>query len=187
MIKSFSINARSSHMKKEDLGKLMKEASFLTGDFTLSSGKKSKYYFDKYLFETRPQILAPLIKEIAKLLPPLSSFDRIAGPELGAVALAAALSLETKKPFIIVRKGEKGYGTSKIIEGKIESGEKVVLVEDILTSGRQAIVAADKLKSSGIEVLLIIGVIDREEGAKEAMGSAGYKYKAVFTKTELGI
>ncbi|MFC1559809.1 orotate phosphoribosyltransferase [Candidatus Margulisiibacteriota bacterium] len=174
-------------MTKKELAKLVKEASFLTGDFTLSSGKKSKYYFDKYLFETRPEILAPLTKEMAAMLPPLDSFNRIAGPELGAIALATALSLEIKKPFIIVRKGEKGYGTGKIVEGEVSKGEKLVLVEDIMTSGKQAIAAADKLKHSGIEVILILGVIDREEGAREAALAAGYKFKSVFTKTELGI
>jgi orotate phosphoribosyltransferase len=174
-------------MSNKDLGKMIQEASFLTGDFILSSGKKSKYYFDKYLFETRPEILDPLIKEMVTMLPPLDSFNRIAGPELGAVALATALSLEIKKPFIIVRKTEKVYGTGKIVEGEVSKGEKIVLVEDILTSGKQAIIAADKLKHSGIEVILILGVIDREEGAKEAIEAAGYKYKAVFTKSELGI
>jgi len=173
-------------MTKDKLGQQIKKASFLTGDFTLSSGKKSKYYFDKYLFETKPEILSALTKEIAKLLPPLRSFDRIAGPELGAIALAAALSIEIKKPFIIVRKTEKDYGTAKLVEGEVNKGEKVVLIEDILTSGKQAIVAADKLKQLGIEVIMILGVIDREEGASEAIRSAGYKYKSVFTKTELG-
>lgn len=174
-------------MTKEELGKLIKEAAYLTGDFTLRSGRKSKYYFDKYLFETRPDILAPLTKEIVKLLPPLNSFDRIAGPELGAVALATALSLEIKKPFIIVRKGEKDYGTSKLVEGEIKKGERIVMVEDILTTAGAAIMAADKLKHSGIDVALIIGVLDREEGAKENIEKAGYQLKTVFTKTMLGI
>jgi orotate phosphoribosyltransferase len=174
-------------MTKEELGKLVKEAALLKGEFTLRSGRKSNYYFDKYLFETRPDILEPLAKEIAKLLPPLDSFDRIAGPELGAVALATALSLEIKKPFIIVRKEEKGYGTSKIVEGKVEKGEKVVMIEDILTTAGAAITAADRLKHSGIDVIMIIGVLDREEGARENIEKAGYQLKTVFTKSMLGI
>jgi orotate phosphoribosyltransferase len=174
-------------MTKEELGKLIKEAALLKGDFTLRSGRKSNYYFDKYLFETRPDILAPLAKEIASLLPPMDSFDRIAGPELGAVALATALSLEVKKPFIIVRKGEKGYGTSKMVEGEVNKGERVVMVEDIITTAGAAIAAADKLKHSGIEVVLMIGVLDREEGGKENVEQAGYLLKTVFTKTMLGI
>lgn len=174
-------------MTKEELGKLIKQAAYLTGDFTLRSGRKSKYYFDKYLFETKPEILAPLTKELAKMLPPLDSFHRLAGPELGAVALAAALSLEVNKPFIIVRKQEKEYGTSRLVEGEVSKGEKVVIVEDILTTAGAAIASADKLKHSGIEVILILGVLDREEGARENIESAGYEYKALFTKSMLGI
>lgn len=78
-------------MTKEQLGKLITEAALLKGEFTLRSGRKSNYYFDKYLFETKPEVLRPLTKELAKLLPPLDSFNRLGGPELGAVALTAAL------------------------------------------------------------------------------------------------
>ena len=74
-------------MTKEQLGKLITEAALLKGEFTLRSGRKSNYYFDKYLFETKPEVLRPLTKELAKLLPPLDSFNRLGGPELGAVAL----------------------------------------------------------------------------------------------------
>jgi orotate phosphoribosyltransferase len=174
-------------MTKEELGKLIKEVALLKGEFTLRSGRKSNYYFDKYLFETRPEVLAPLAKEIAKLLPPLDSFQRLAGPELGAVALVTALSLEVKKPFIIVRKEEKAYGTSKMMEGEIFKGEKVVMIEDILTTAGAAIAAADKLKHSGIEVIMLIGVLDREEGARENIEEAGYLMKSVFTKSMLGL
>lgn len=174
-------------MTKEELGEQIKKAALLTGEFTLRSGRTSKYYFDKYLFETKPEILAPLTKELARLLPPLDSFNRLAGPELGAVTLAAALSLEIKKPFIIVRKGEKGYGTSKMVEGEAFKGDKVVLIEDILTTAGAAIASADKLKHSGIEVVMMIGVLDREEGARENIEAAGYKFRSLFTKSMLGI
>lgn len=174
-------------MTKEELGALIKKAALLTGDFTLRSGRKSKYYFDKYLFETKPEILAPLTKELAGMLPPLDSFSRLAGPELGAVALVTALSLEVKKPFIIVRKGEKLYGTSKMVEGEAFKGDKVVMIEDILTTAGAAIESANKLKHSGIEVVMMIGVLDREEGARENIEAAGYSYKTLFTKSSLGI
>jgi len=174
-------------LTKEELGELIKKAALLTGEFTLRSGRKSKYYFDKYLFETKPEVLGPLTKELAKLLPPLDSFNRLAGPELGAVALVTALSLEVNKPFIIVRKGEKQYGTSKMVEGEVFKGDKIILIEDILTTAGAAIEAANKLKHSGIEVLMMIGVLDREEGAKENIEAAGYKYKTLFTKSMLGI
>jgi orotate phosphoribosyltransferase len=174
-------------MTKEELGALIKKVALLTGDFTLRSGRKSKYYFDKYLFETKPEVLGPLTKELAGMLPPLDSFNRLAGPELGAVALTTALSLEVKKPFIIVRKGEKGYGTSKMIEGEAFKGDKIVMIEDILTTAGAAIAAASELKRSGIEVVMIIGVLDREEGARENIEAAGFRLKTVFTKSMLGL
>ncbi|HAR63031.1 MAG: orotate phosphoribosyltransferase [Candidatus Margulisiibacteriota bacterium] len=174
-------------MDKRTLGKKILDSAYLEGDFTLRSGKKSKYYLDKYLFATKPDILAPLAKELAKKLPSLDSFDRLAGPELGAVALVAALSIEIGKPFIIVRKGQKGYGTDKVVEGEIHAGEKVVLVEDILTTAGAAITAAENLRSIDIDVKLILGVIDREQGARENIEKAGFVMDSVFTKTELGI
>jgi orotate phosphoribosyltransferase len=174
-------------MTKEELGELIKKAALLTGEFTLRSGRKSKYYFDKYLFETKPEVLGPLTKELAKLLPSPDSYQRLAGPELGAVALVTALSLEVNKPFIIVRKEEKLYGTSKMMEGEVFKGDKIILIEDILTTAGAAIDAANKLKHSGIDVVMMIGVLDREEGAKENIEAAGFKYKTLFTKSALGI
>ncbi len=167
------------------LGKKILHFSYLEGDFTLSSGRKSKYYLDKYLFETQPEILAALAKEMAKLLPP--EFDRIAGPEIGAIPLATALSLETGKPFVIIRKAEKGYGTSKFIEGEIKTGDRIVLIEDVLTTGKQALLAAEKIEAAGAKVILLIGVIDREEGARKMIEQAGYKFASVFTRSQLGI
>src|SRR5438477_13101886 len=98
---------RSMTMDHAALAKRVKEVALLEGDFTLRSGKKSKFYFDKYLFETQPDVLAAMGDEIAKRLPP--GTQRIAGPELGAVALAAAASLSSKIPFFIVRNAKKDY------------------------------------------------------------------------------
>lgn len=174
-------------MKKAELGKKIVEAALLTGDFVLRSGKRSKYYFDKYLFGTQPGILSPLAKEIANKLPPTDSYDKLAAPELGAITLATAVALEIKKPMVIVRKAQKDYGTSKLFEGDIKKGEKVVLIEDILTTAGAAIKAAESLRDFGVDVLKIIGVIDREEGARENIQKAGFTMEAVFTKSELGI
>jgi orotate phosphoribosyltransferase len=174
-------------LDKAQLGKEILKASYLEGDFTLRSGKKSKYYLDKYLFETKPHILKNLAKELAIKLPALDSFDRLAGPELGAVSLVAALSIEVDKPFVIVRKGKKDYGTEKVFEGEIKSGERVVLIEDILTTAGAAIEAAIQLRDYGVEVDRILGVIDREQGAGDNAKEAGFKMDSVFTKTELGI
>src|SRR4051812_32078275 len=108
------------------LARRVKEVALLEGDFTLRSGKKSKFYFDKYLFETQPDILKAMGEEIARRLP--QGTARIAGPDLGAVALAAAASLASNLPFFIVRNARKDYGTSKTIEGKLDAGDQVVLV-----------------------------------------------------------
>src|SRR3954468_14552407 len=108
-------------MDHTTLAKRVREVALLEGDFTLRSGKKSKFYFDKYLFETQPDILEAMGREIAARLP--AGTQRIAGPELGAVALAAAASLASRVPFFIVRNAKKDYGTSKTIEGKLLKGE----------------------------------------------------------------
>src|ERR1700743_54168 len=115
--------SRSGIMDHAALAKRVKEVALLEGDFTLRSGKKSKFYFDKYLFETQPDILETLGAEIAKRIPP--GTHRIAAPELGAVALGAAGSLASRLPFFIVRNAKKDYGTAKQIEGLVHAGESV--------------------------------------------------------------
>ena len=174
-------------MDKTELAKKIKTAAFLEGDFTLRSGKKSKYYVDKYLFGTKPEILKPLAKELAKILPPLNSFDRLAGPELGAVTITSVLACEINKPFVIVRKAAKGYGTDKIFEGTLNKGEKVILIEDILTTAGAALAAAEALRAYGVEIVKIIGILDREEGAAENIRQAGFQMDALFNKSDLGI
>lgn len=174
-------------MDKKELGKMIKEAAYLEGDFILRSGKRSKYYLDKYLFSTKPQILKPLAEEISRALPQNNEYDYLAGPELGAVAIVSAVSLVVGKPFIIVRKVEKEYGTKKLFEGQLEKGKKVVIIEDVLTTGGAALKSAIALRDWGAGVVEIIGVVDREEGARENIEKEGFKMKAVFTKADLGI
>ena len=113
--------------------------------------------------------------------------DRIAGAELGAVSLAAAASMACGKPFVIIRNQKKDYGTSKLIEGGLNSGETVAIVEDVLTTGGQVLEAAKTLKDAGAKIDRIIAVIDREEGARGNIESAGYVFEALFTTTDLGI
>src|SRR5450756_1625514 len=116
-----------------DLGQRLLEASYLEGDFLLRSGRRSKFYLDKYLFSTQPDLLRDIAAGLAQKLPAYEPFDLLAGPELGAVAVVTALALACGKPFVIVRKGEKGYGTNKAMEGRAEAGQRVVMVEDIVT------------------------------------------------------
>jgi orotate phosphoribosyltransferase len=168
-----------------ELGRDLVNAAYLRGDFVLSSGMRSSYYFDKYLFETKPSILRRVATFLAELIP--HQTDRIAGPELGAVALATAVSLETGLPFVIVKKRSKDYATKRVVEGELYAGERVVVVEDILTTGAAAIRAADQVKLGGGEVLKVLAVIDREQGATQNIASAGYQSEALFRRHQLGV
>jgi orotate phosphoribosyltransferase len=172
-------------MDREQLAKRIAEVSLLRGEFTLRSGRKSNYYLDKYRFETQPDILVELGKLFAQKV--TAKVDRIAGAELGAVALAAAASIACGKPFVIVRNQKKDYGTSKLVEGVLNSGETVMIVEDIMTTGGQVLEAAKSLKDAGAKIDRIVGVIDRQEGARQAIESAGYVFEALFTTADLGI
>jgi orotate phosphoribosyltransferase len=172
-------------MTREQLAKRIAEVSLLRGEFTLRSGRKSNYYLDKYRFETQPDVLVELGKLFAAKIP--AKVDRIAGAELGAVSLATAASIAAGKPFVIIRNQKKDYGTSELIEGILNSGETVTIVEDVLTTGGQVIEAAKTLKDAGAKIDRIIAVIDREEGARANIESAGYVFEALFTTTDLGI
>ena len=172
-------------MTREDLARRIAEVALLRGEFTLRSGRKSNYYLDKYLFETQPDILKELGRMFAERIP--ADVDRIAGPELGAIALAAAASMASGKPFVIVRNQKKGYGSGKLMEGKIEAGETVAVVEDVLTTGGQVLEAVKSLEGAGAKVAGIYGVLDRQEGARENIESAGYRFDALFTTKDLGI
>jgi orotate phosphoribosyltransferase len=176
---------RDRERRLAELARDVVGAAYLRGSFVLSSGARSSYYFDKYLFETKPSILRRLASFMAELVPPQT--DRIAGAELGAVALATALSLETGLPFVIARKGTKAYGTARLIEGEVYPGDRVVVVEDVISTGAQGIRAADRLVEMGAHVVGILAVIDREEGGPEAISAAGYTLTTLFRKGQLGL
>ncbi len=126
-------------MDDRELLEAIREHAYLEGDFVLRSGRKSRYYLDKYRFETRPELLEALADRIAARVSEVEpDAVRLAGPELGAVALAAATSLRSGLPFLIVRKAEKGYGTGNLLEGGFEAGDRVCLIEDVVTSGGAA-------------------------------------------------
>lgn len=171
-------------MDTPTLAKRIKETAFLEGDFVLRSGKRSKYYLDKYLFETQPDILAELGKRLAKYA---DDVEVIAGPELGAVALAAATAMACGKPFTLVRKAAKEYGTNKLVEGTPVTGKTVLLVEDIGTTAGAALEAADALVKAGAKIARLVFVIDRMEGARENVEKAGYEFNAILSKADLGI
>jgi orotate phosphoribosyltransferase len=170
-------------MDKAELARRIRKAAYLEGDFVLRSGQRSTYYVDKYLFETDPVILAELGRRFAERL---GDADVIAGPELGAVALAAAASMASGKPFAIVRKAKKDYATGKRVEGTPVAGKKVVLVEDVGTTAGAALEAAATLKEAGANVVKLLFAVDRLQGARENVEKAGYRFEALLTKDDLG-
>ncbi len=158
----------------------------LRGSFRLRSGATSSYYIDKYLFTTQPRLLQQIASELAALLPPET--QRLAGPVLGAVPLVTALGLHTGLPTLIVRTdAPKDYGTNKQIEGTLQPGERVVLVEDVVTTGGAALAAVEILRAAGVHVLQALCVVDREQGGPEAFAQAGVTLRPLFTKTSLGL
>jgi len=172
-------------MNRGELVRRIKETAYLEGDFILRSGKRSKYYLDKYLFETCPDILKALGEEFARYV--TGDITLIAGAELGGVALAAATAMQTGKNWVIVRNSKKDYGTSKLIEGVLKKGDVVLLVEDIATTGGQVLEAAKVLTEAGAKVKKIVACIDRKQGAAENITGAGYKFESILTKDDLGI
>ena len=178
-------NPSATAVDLEGLGRDIKAVSLLHGDFVLSSGARSSYYLDKYLFETQPDILRRIAMAFVPHIP--EGTELIAGTELGAVALATALSLETGLPFVIARKAGKGYSTEKLVEGTLTPGQRIVLVEDVITTGAQAIRAAERLQEAGGTVVRILGVIDREEGGDAAMRAADLDLVSLFTRTSLDL
>ena len=171
-------------METSELARRMKQVAYLEGDFVLRSGQRSKFYFDKYLFESQPDILAELGRRLAQHA---GDAELIAGPELGAVSLAAATSMACGKPFVIVRKKTKDYGTSKLIEGPAVAGKRVLLVEDIGTTAGAALEAAATLAEAGATVTRIVFALDRLQGARENVEKAGFHFEALLTKTDLGV
>ena len=173
-------------MTREELAAALRSAAYLEGDFLLRSGRRSRYYLDKYRFETRPDLLGPLGDAIAReVREHAPGAVRLAGPELGAVALAAAASLAGGLPFLIVRKEAKDYGTANRLEGVSEPGEQVCLVEDVVTSGGAAIEAVIALRAAGLVVSTAVCVVDREEGGVDELARHGIRLRPLFTASEV--
>ena len=164
----------------------LREHAYLEGDFVLRSGKRSQYYLDKYRFETVPDLLEALGTRLAaKVAEVEPDAARLAGPELGAVALAAAASLASRLPFLIVRAEAKAYGTANRIEGAYAAGERIVLIEDVVTSGGAAADAVRAVRQAGLECRTAICVIDREEGGVDALARVGVRLFSLFSAAQV--
>jgi len=175
------VETRASELR--ELGRELVKASYLKGDFILRSGKRSNRYFDKFLFETDPAVLQRLGKHLAGLVP--AETQRLAAPELGAVLLGGAVSMESGLPLVLVRKEPKGYGTSKQIEGRFEPGDRVTVIEDVVTTGGDSLRSAQVLRDAGLEVIHLVVVLDRGEGGEDNIKAAGIPYSPLFRVADL--
>jgi orotate phosphoribosyltransferase len=167
----------------QDLGRDLVASSYLKGDFVLRSGRRSNRYFDKFLFETDPSLLKRIGARLAELVPPET--QRLAAPELGAVLLGGAVSMETGLPLVLVRKEPKGYGTAKQLEGRVVEGERVTVIEDVVTTGGDSLRSVQVLRDAGLEVIHLVVVLDRGEGGEENIREAGIPYSPLFRIQDL--
>lgn len=144
------------------------------GKFKLSNGSLTDYYIDKYVFETQPDILDEIADQIASRID-TDEVDVIAGPELGGVPLVTAVSLRTGIPCAYIRKGKKHYGTQARVEGSIEKGQRVAIVEDVTTTGNTIIETAELVREVGGVPSHLIVVVDRNDEAVENVRDAGFE------------
>jgi orotate phosphoribosyltransferase len=168
-----------------DLAPRIRDAALLEGDFVLSSGERSNFYVDKYRFSTEPDLLRDVADELAAQIP--GGAERLAGVELGAVPLVVATALATGLPYVIVRKSAKEHGSSagRNIEGNLYQGERVALVEDVVTTGTQAVRAARNLEEAGAEVATIVAVLDRREENEGDLD--GFPFRALLRMDDLRV
>lgn len=173
-------------MSDDELKRALRERAYLEGDFLLRSGKRSRFYLDKYRFSTQPDLLEAIAVRIATAVSDAEpDAVRLAAPELGAVPLAAGASLASRLPYLIVRGQAKEYGTANRIEGQFEPGEKVCLVEDVVTTGGAAVEAIHALRESGLECRTVVCVVDREEGGADALARVGVRLRTIFRAAEI--
>jgi len=173
-------------MNDAELREGLVQAAYLEGDFLLRSGKRSRYYLDKFRFETRPDLLGALGERIAAAVREHEpEAVRLAAPVLGAVPLAAAASLAGGLPFVIVRDEAKGYGTANRLEGAFEEGELVCLVEDIVTSGGALLESVAAVREAGLVVRTAVCVIDREEGGADALARLAVRLRPLYRVKDL--
>jgi len=173
---------------REELGKVLGRKAVKKGDFVLSSGKKSSYYVDLKLAYTEPIVLKSIAAEVERLMEERGiKPEKIAGIELGAVPIIAALSIESGFPFLIIRKKEKTYGTKSRIIGEVKRGESVAIVEDVATTGSSILSCAEAIREAGAECKTAIAIIDREEGAGEALRKFNIELLSLFKSKEIGV
>ena len=170
-------------MDRHGLAAAIYDRAHLTGTFLLRSGATSNEYFDKYLFESDPELLVAITEAMVQLVPP--DTDMLAGLELGGVPLAVVLGQITGLPVLFVRKRAKEYGTRRLAEGGDVAGKKLLIVEDVVTSGGQVVLSTNELRALGAVIDSAVCVIDREAGGADALAQDGVALAALFTMEEL--
>ncbi len=170
-------------MNRIQLAKSIYDASHLTGKFLLRSGQYSNEYFDKYLFESDPELLKEIASHMESLIPSGSAV--LAGLEMGGIPVATALSLNTGVKACFVRKKAKEYGTCKLAEGADVSGKQLCIVEDVVTTGGAILDAARELRKAGAIVEHVICVIERDPKGRQNLKAEGMELIPLFTMEEL--
>ena len=181
------VMAPSEYLGRDELDRMLVECGAVKfGKFTLTSGKKSDYYVDVKLASTKPAILAQIAAGMGEIIKgEFPGADLLSGMELGAVPICAATALQTGIDYLILRKKPRSHGTASQIEGSYRSGARVVILEDVTTTGGSVIRSAKILRSAGLEVIGAITVVDRQEGAGEEMKRSGIAFRSLTTAESL--
>lgn len=170
-------------MTRKELANKIFDVSHIRGEFTLRSGKTSNEYFDKYLFECEPVLLDAITEHLLNVMS--NDFDVLAALEMGGIPIATMLSQKTGKQIAFVRKKAKEYGTCKLAEGAAIEGNKLLIVEDVVTSGGQIVISAMELRERGAIINEAVCVIDRQSGGMQNLANAGIKLLPLFKMDEL--
>jgi orotate phosphoribosyltransferase len=149
----------------------------------LRSGQTAATYFDKYLFEGDPVMLRDMAEQMIPLIP--EGTEVLAGLELGGVPVVTALSLATGLPAAFVRKEAKAYGTARLAEGAAIAGKRVLVVEDVITTGGQVVASTNELRSLGVMIDTVLCVIDRSGGNHARLDAISLQVRSLFTKADL--
>lgn len=173
----------TSEQSRSSLASRIYDAAHLSGEFVLRSGKISNEYFDKYLFESEPTLLRDIAQALRPLMP--AEVDALAGLELGGVPIATILAQLTDLPVLFVRKQAKDYGTRRLAEGGEVAGRRLVIIEDVVSTGGAILDATNELRDLGAEINDVLCVIDRETGGSENLQREGLTLRAAFTMTDL--
>ena len=152
------------------------------GEFTLASGRRSDVYVDIKEVWTEPSRLEVIGRALAERV---GDAERLGGMELGAVPLLAAASLYSGRPFVVVRKAAKGHGTDRRIEGSVPPGVRMLVIEDVTTTGGSVLETVRLLRDSGAVVDRVLTVVDRNEGAAERLAAASVRLEALARLDEL--